>query len=149
MRQSIVVKTCIGLAALAVIGGYMVLGGKMDSLPSNIGTLLTPIPSTPSTITSTPQLTMSVFSVLTPSADTSTWKTYRNEEYGIIFKYPDNLTISEGSSIWNGGESLGIKLVPNNQESNDNGNVEPKISITSVCLVPENVPKRVWEALST
>jgi hypothetical protein len=34
----------------------------------------------------------------TEKADTSTWKTYRNEEYGFEFKYPLDFTIFEGDS---------------------------------------------------
>lgn len=82
-----------------------------------------------------------------PSLDDSTasWKTYHNENYGIIFKYPDSLNITESYSIDRGGELLQTDLISKNQQNENNIGVEPKISISSICLIPENVPKESWE----
>jgi len=76
---------------------------------------------------------------------TASWKTYNNENYGIIFKYPYSLNIMESYSIDRGGELLQIDLISKNQQIENNIGVEPKISLSSICLVPENVPKESWE----
>lgn len=74
---------------------------------------------------------------------TVSWNTYRNENYGIVFKYPDSLNILESYSSDIG--ELQIDLVSKNKKTKNDVGAEPKISISSTCLVPENVPKESWE----
>ncbi len=82
-------------------------------------------------------------STVASTADTSGWKTYHDEKYGISFKYPDDLKITENYSADTG--ELKIDLVSTNRQTKSSVGITPKISISSVCLVPENVPKKYWE----
>lgn len=101
----------------------------------------------PENIPSTPRETETIRSLSSsPSIDhnsTATWKTYRNENYGIVFKYPDSLKVLESYSIHTGERVI---LIPTNQQIANDFYVKPKIAITSTCVVPGNIPEEVWES---
>lgn len=49
--------------------------------------------------------------------DTSDWKTYRNEEFGIEFKYPENLLYIK--EIVDSADILDISIIQNGRQGND------------------------------
>jgi hypothetical protein len=78
-------------------------------------------------------------------AGTTSWKAYRNEHYGVIFKYPSSLKVSETNAALLGEQVISIQ--PTNKKAEDYVVAEPPISIaiSSVCLAPENVPEESWK----
>jgi hypothetical protein len=70
------------------------------------------------------------------------WQTYRNENYGIVFKYPDILKVSENFS---GILDFPIGFISKKWQSENNSYIDPRISISFTCLVPTNVANESWE----
>lgn len=100
----------VGVVLLACAGLYAISASSRGLWPfpaPEEKVVLTPTPS--STFTSLPD-------------PTASWKTYRNEQYGFEFKYPDDWTVEVASNI--NFTSPNINLIsPSNQEAK-NKNVE-------------------------
>jgi len=75
-------------------------------------------------------------------SEIANWKIYRNENYGIVFKYPNGFKVVESYSIHTGEE---IKLVSTDQQAENNVDLKSKISISSTCLIPQSTSEKSWE----
>ena len=69
------------IVAVIAVAGYFIFVKRWDS--QQTPTLLPSTTQTPTPQTSAPA----------PKDETENWKTYRNEVYGIEFKYPDHLLL--------------------------------------------------------
>jgi len=87
-KRFILIATIALVGIVAVLVGYIVTTGKSSVSPSAIAQPSTPTSSTSTAITSASQPTASVSGSQVSSADTSTWKTYLNQEHGFELKVP-------------------------------------------------------------
>jgi hypothetical protein len=89
------VKVFIIVVVVAALVGCVILSGKLALPSSNTAPSSTPTPSYSSAIISTPQSTASISRSPAPTVNTSTWKTYRNDQWGFIVKYPQDWILDE------------------------------------------------------
>jgi hypothetical protein len=80
--------------------------------------------------------------------ETGSWKVYRNEDYGIVFKYPDNLIVLESYSSYTGEYDIVFAPTKHQTGKDTTGKdfvINPKITLSHACLIPKSTSEKSWE----
>ena len=105
MKKNTIILVLV-VVAIIIVGVY--LGYSQSRMSEEVFSLV----ATSTTATSTEQSTAATTTAPASVVNSADWKTFRNDQYGIEFKYPPTWSPESYSNTSNDGQALYYRLMP-------------------------------------